>query len=40
MAGKAKYNKWKEFVDAGVSQKDAEDKYVKVGEDILAKYDV
>ncbi|KAI1514675.1 Acyl CoA binding protein [Pyrenophora tritici-repentis] len=40
MAGKAKYNKWKEFVDAGMSQKDAEDKYVKVGEDILAKYDV
>ncbi|RMZ73459.1 acyl binding [Pyrenophora seminiperda CCB06] len=39
LAGKAKYAKWKEFVDAGITQKDAEDKYVEAGEAILAKYD-
>lgn len=37
--GKAKQKKWQEFVDAGISQKDAEDKYVKLGEELLAKYD-
>ncbi|KAF2824267.1 hypothetical protein CC86DRAFT_468434 [Ophiobolus disseminans] len=39
LTGKAKYNKWKEVVDAGTSQKDADDQYVKFGEEILAKYD-
>ncbi|OIC15116.1 hypothetical protein A7L51_19765, partial [Acinetobacter baumannii] len=37
MAGKAKYNKWKEYVDNGVSQQDAEHKYEEVGEAILGK---
>ncbi|KAH7072365.1 acyl-CoA-binding protein [Paraphoma chrysanthemicola] len=39
LTGKAKYNKWKEVVDAGTSQKDAEDKYVALGEELLAKHD-
>jgi acyl-CoA-binding protein len=37
--GKAKYNKWKEVVDSGISQKEADDKYIEVGEAIIAKYD-
>jgi acyl-CoA-binding protein len=37
--GKAKYNKWKEVVDAGTSQKEAEDKYIALGEELLAKHD-
>ena len=37
--GKAKYNKWKEVVDAGTTQKQAEDEYVKAAEEILAKHD-
>jgi diazepam-binding inhibitor (GABA receptor modulating acyl-CoA-binding protein) len=37
--GKAKYNKWKEVVDAGTSQQEAEDKYVELGEQLVAKYD-
>ncbi|CAI9635948.1 acyl binding protein [Alternaria burnsii] len=39
LAGKAKYNKWKEVVDAGTTQKQAEDEYVKTAEEILAKHD-
>ncbi|CAN9082378.1 unnamed protein product [Alternaria alternata] len=39
LAGKAKYNKWKEVVDAGTTQKQAEDEYVKAAEEILAKHD-
>ncbi|CAO2652897.1 Nn.00g023080.m01.CDS01 [Neocucurbitaria sp. VM-36] len=39
LAGKAKYNKWKEVVDAGTSQKEAEDKYVELGQELLAKHD-
>jgi diazepam-binding inhibitor (GABA receptor modulating acyl-CoA-binding protein) len=39
LAGKAKYNKWQEQVNAGLSQKDAEAKYVELGEQLLAKYD-
>ncbi|KAF1834031.1 hypothetical protein BDW02DRAFT_551214 [Decorospora gaudefroyi] len=39
MAGKAKYNKWKEVVDAGTTQQEAEDKYVALGEQVLTKYD-
>lgn len=38
--GKAKYNKWKEVVEKPTSQKEAEDEYIKFGEEILAKYDV
>lgn len=37
--GKAKYNKWKEVVDAGTTQEDAEAKYVELGEQLVAKYD-
>ena len=37
--GKAKYNKWKEVVDANTSQKEAEDKYVELGQQLLAKHD-
>jgi diazepam-binding inhibitor (GABA receptor modulating acyl-CoA-binding protein) len=37
--GKAKYNKWKEVVDAGTSQTDADAKYVELGEQVVAKYD-
>lgn len=36
--GKAKYNKWKEVVDANMSQKAAEDKYVELGQQLLAKH--
>ncbi|EOA83934.1 hypothetical protein ACJQWK_01273 [Exserohilum turcicum] len=39
LAGKAKYNKWKEVVDAGTTQQQAEEKYIEVGEQILAKHD-
>ncbi|KAF1913191.1 acyl-CoA-binding protein [Ampelomyces quisqualis] len=39
LAGKAKYNKWKEVVDAGTSQQEADDKYVELGEQLLAKHD-
>ncbi|KAF1843451.1 uncharacterized protein K460DRAFT_368351 [Cucurbitaria berberidis CBS 394.84] len=39
LAGKAKYNKWKEVVEAGTSQKEAEAKYVELAEQILAKHD-
>ena len=39
LQGKAKYNKWKEVVDAKTSQKEAEDKYVELGQQILAKHD-
>jgi diazepam-binding inhibitor (GABA receptor modulating acyl-CoA-binding protein) len=38
--GKAKYNKWKEVVDEGVSQQDADAKYVELGESLVKKYDV
>jgi hypothetical protein len=38
--GKAKYNKWKDVVDAGTSQQEADDKYVELGEQLLAKHDV
>jgi hypothetical protein len=37
--GKAKYNKWQEQVNAGLSQKDAEAKYIELGEQLLAKHD-
>ncbi|KAH8728963.1 acyl-CoA-binding protein [Phaeosphaeriaceae sp. PMI808] len=40
IAGKAKYNKWKDVVDDGTSAQDADKKYVALGEEILAKYDV
>ncbi|KAF1945001.1 hypothetical protein EJ02DRAFT_451841 [Clathrospora elynae] len=39
LTGKAKYNKWKEVVDAGTTQEQAEDKYVELGEQVVAKYD-
>ncbi|KNG52059.1 acyl binding protein [Stemphylium lycopersici] len=39
LAGKAKYNKWKDVVDAGTTQEQAEEEYIKHGEAILAKYD-
>lgn len=39
MQGKAKYNKWQEVVNSGLSQKEAEDKYVALGEELLAKHD-
>lgn len=39
LAGKAKYNKWKEVVDAETSAQEAEDKYVELGEQLLAKHD-
>ncbi|KAF2035199.1 hypothetical protein EK21DRAFT_96956 [Setomelanomma holmii] len=39
LTGKAKYNKWKEVADAGTSQKQADDKYVALGEELLAKHD-
>ncbi|KAL6711085.1 hypothetical protein ACN47E_006960 [Coniothyrium glycines] len=39
LAGKAKYNKWQQVVDAGTSQKEAEDKYIELGEKAVAKYD-
>lgn len=39
LTGKAKYNKWKELVDAGTSAQEAEDKYVELGEQLLAKHD-
>jgi len=39
LTGKAKYNKWKEVVDAGTSQADADAKYVELGEQVVAKYD-
>lgn len=37
--GKAKYSKWKEVVDANTTQQEAEDKYVELGEQLLAKHD-
>jgi diazepam-binding inhibitor (GABA receptor modulating acyl-CoA-binding protein) len=37
--GKAKYNKWQEQVNAGLSQKDAEAKYIELGEQLLRKHD-
>jgi diazepam-binding inhibitor (GABA receptor modulating acyl-CoA-binding protein) len=37
--GKAKYNKWQEQVNAGLSQKDAEAKYIELGEQLLKKHD-
>ncbi|UPX20933.1 uncharacterized protein EKO05_0011143 [Ascochyta rabiei] len=39
LAGKAKYNKWQEQVNAGLSQKDAEDKYIALGNELLKKHD-
>ncbi|OAL47922.1 hypothetical protein IQ07DRAFT_589407 [Pyrenochaeta sp. DS3sAY3a] len=39
LTAKAKYNKWKEVVDAGTTQQEAEDKYIEAGEAVLAKYD-
>ncbi|KAF5845304.1 hypothetical protein GGP41_002897 [Bipolaris sorokiniana] len=39
LTGKAKYNKWKEVADAGTTQEQAEQEYIKAGEEILAKYD-
>lgn len=37
--GKAKYNKWQEVVNAGLSQQDAEAKYIELGEQLLKKHD-
>lgn len=37
--GKAKYNKWQEQVNAGLSQKDAEAKYIELGNQLLQKHD-
>lgn len=37
--GKAKYNKWQEQVNAGLSQKDAETKYIQLGNELLKKHD-
>jgi acyl-CoA-binding protein len=37
--GKAKYNKWQEQVNAGLSQKDAEAKYIELGNELLKKHD-
>ena len=37
--GKAKYNKWKEEVDAGTTPEKAEEEYIKLGEELVAKYD-
>ncbi|EUC48659.1 hypothetical protein COCMIDRAFT_86669 [Bipolaris oryzae ATCC 44560] len=39
LTGKAKYNKWKEVVDAGTTQEQAEQEYIKLGEELVAKYD-
>ncbi|KAF3043788.1 hypothetical protein E8E12_010278 [Didymella heteroderae] len=39
LAGKAKYNKWQEAVNAGLSQQDAEAKYIELGEQLLKKHD-
>ncbi|EUC29260.1 hypothetical protein COCVIDRAFT_35668 [Bipolaris victoriae FI3] len=39
LTGKAKYNKWKEVADAGTTQEQAEQEYIKTGEEVLAKYD-
>ena|SRR5690242_8766970 len=39
LQGKAKYNKWQEAVNAGLSQKDAEDKYIELGNELLKKHD-
>ena len=38
LQGKAKYNKWQEQVNAGLSQKDAEAKYIELGEQLLKKH--
>jgi diazepam-binding inhibitor (GABA receptor modulating acyl-CoA-binding protein) len=37
--GKAKYNKWKEVVDAGMTKKEAEDKYIELGNKLVDTYD-
>lgn len=39
LSGKAKYNKWNEFVEAGVTEEQAKEEYVKLGEELLAKHD-
>ncbi|KAG9203436.1 hypothetical protein G6514_002803 [Epicoccum nigrum] len=39
LTGKAKYNKWEEQVKAGLSQKDAEAKYIELGNELLKKHD-
>ncbi|KAJ4363140.1 hypothetical protein N0V83_010260 [Neocucurbitaria cava] len=39
LAGKAKYNKWQEAVNDGLTQKEAEAKYVALGQELLAKHD-
>lgn len=39
LQGKAKYNKWQEAVNAGLSQKDAEAKYIELGNELLKKHD-
>lgn len=39
LAGKAKYNKWQEVVNDGLSQKDAEAKYIALAKELLQKHD-
>ena len=39
LAGKAKYNKWKEVADAGTTAEKAEQEYIKLAEELLAKHD-
>ena len=36
--GKAKYNKWQEFIDKKISQEDAEKQYIAKIEELKAKY--
>ncbi|EMD88130.1 hypothetical protein COCC4DRAFT_202257 [Bipolaris maydis ATCC 48331] len=39
LTGKAKYNKWKDEVEAGTTPEKAEEEYIKLGEELVAKYD-
>ncbi|KAF2125071.1 hypothetical protein P153DRAFT_426085 [Dothidotthia symphoricarpi CBS 119687] len=38
LAAKAKYNKWKDVVEDGLTKKQAEDKYIELGQQLLAKH--
>jgi len=39
LTAKAKYNHWDKVVKEGVTQEQAEEKYIQLGEELLAKYD-
>ncbi|USP73489.1 Galactose-1-phosphate uridylyltransferase [Curvularia clavata] len=39
LAGKAKHKEWKKVAESGITAEQAEQEYIKLAEELLAKYD-